>query len=286
MSDAPDARTDAFERQRRRLFGIAYRMLSSVMEAEDIVQEAYLRYQTASLEAIREPDAYLTRIVTNLCLDRLKSAAAQREVYVGEWLPEPLPTPDDLTESESETISMAFLLILERLSPVERAVFLLHEVFDYSYAEIAVFVGKDEVACRQVLHRAKAHVMAQRPRYHAAPDAHQAILTKFVTAVTLGDMDGLLALLAEDAVGYSDGGGKVHASPKPIVGAAIVARLLVSSRRLISPETTLEVRTINGTAALILRVGGAAQSVISLETDGAKIQVVRIVLNLDKLRHL
>jgi RNA polymerase sigma-70 factor (ECF subfamily) len=191
-----------FEAHRPLLFGIAYRMLGDRAAAEDIVQEAFLK--TRDAPALDSPKAWLSTVVTRLCLDQLKSARARRESYVGPWLPEPLPTDDKI---DRETISMAFLVLLETLSPVERAVFLLHEVFDYSHAEVADIVGKEEVAVRQILHRAKSHVVARRPRFSGSREQHQRLLMGFVQACTVGDVDGLKQLLADDVVSLSDGGG-------------------------------------------------------------------------------
>jgi RNA polymerase sigma-70 factor, ECF subfamily len=274
-----------FEMHRGRLFGIAYRMLGSAMEAEDMVQEAYLRFAQTPLAQVAVPAAYLTRVITNLCLDHLKSAATQRENYVGQWLPEPLDT-QALPDSEVDSLSMAFMVILESLSPAERAVFLLHEVFDYGYGEIASFIGKEEAACRQLLHRAKAHVAASRPRYQASAEAHQNILQRFILAVGQGDMDGLLSLLAADAVAYSDGGGKASAALHPLVGVEAILRLLMGLRRLAPEGLAVHMRQINGQMALILCVNGLVESVTTLETDGEKIHVLRFMRNPDKLRHI
>jgi RNA polymerase sigma-70 factor, ECF subfamily len=204
---------ETFETYRPLLFAIAYRMLGSAMEAEDIVQETYLRYQRASKDSIRQMKPFLTTILTRLCLDQLKSARAQRENYIGPWLPEPILTDDGalITPNKDDSISMAFLVLLENLSPPERAVFLLREVFDYDYPEIAQIIGKEEAACRQLFHRAKKHITEHRPRYKSSPEAHQQITLRFMQAITEGDVNGLVSLLADEVALWSDGGGKVGA---------------------------------------------------------------------------
>lgn len=281
MTDAAD-----FERYRPLLFGIAYRMLGSAMEAEDMVQEAFLRYQQADL--VEAPKAYLSKTVTNLCLDFMKSAATQREMYVGPWLPEPLPTPDAIAESERmlESISMAFLLVMERLSPLERAVFLLREVFDYEYAEIADILGKEESACRQLLHRAKTQISAHRPRFRASPEAHREILGKFILAMTTGDLEGLTHLLASDAIAYSDGGGKVRAATKPIYGRDAVARFMIGLSRFSTPGMVPELRMLNGQPAVIVREGVIVHLALMLDVEQDQVGTVRIVVNPDKLKRL
>ncbi|MDZ4766430.1 MAG: RNA polymerase sigma-70 factor [Chloroflexota bacterium] len=275
---------DEFEQHRGQLFGIAYRMVGSAMEAEDIVQDAYLRIRTAN--DVRAPSAYLRKTVVRLCLDHLKSAAAQRETYIGAWLPEPLPTPDDLHGVELESISMAFLTLLETLSPVERAVFLLREVFDYEYDEIADIIGREAAACRQILHRAKTHIAAHRPRFQPDAAAHQTMLLKFVTAMTTGDLNGLTSLLAADAVSYSDGGGKAQAATRPIVGADAIARFFVGIGKRVTSDYAGELRTLNGQPAVVVRQNGVAFWVLILDLDGDKIGTVRVVVNPDKLRGL
>jgi RNA polymerase sigma-70 factor, ECF subfamily len=274
-----------FEAHRPMLFGIAYRMLGDRAAAEDAVQEAFLRARDAP--PLDSPRAWLSTVVTRLCLDQLKSARAQRESYVGPWLPEPLPTddkPDPLMRRE--TISMAFLVLLETLSPVERAVFLLHEVFDYSHAEVAEIVGKEEPAVRQILHRAKAHVVARRPRFSGSREQHQRLLMGFVQACTAGDVEGLKSLLADDVVTLSDGGGKAQAALNPVEGADNVARLLIGITRKGAAGATFELRTINGDAAIVGFLGGKLDSVLTIATDGEKITEIEIVRNPDKLTRI
>lgn len=271
-----------FEAHRSRLFAIAYRMLGSRSEAEDMVQEAFLRWQAAQRDQIESERAYLSTIITRLCLDQLKSARAQRETYVGPWLPEPMRTTDPV---DPQSISLAFLVLLESLSPVERAVYLLHEVFDYSHAEVAEIVGKEEAACRQLLHRARAHVSERRPRFATNRADHERLLTGFLGAVQAGDLDGLRGMLAKDAVAWSDGGGKRLAARNLIHGADAVARLFVGLARKLAAggEYTFEFAEVNGLTTLIMRHLGEVSDVLGIETDGALIYAVHVVSNPDKL---
>jgi RNA polymerase sigma-70 factor, ECF subfamily len=286
--------TDPFEEYRSLLFAIAYRMLGSAMEAEDIVQEAYLRYRATPPESIRALRSFLTTVVHHLCIDHLKSAQAQRESYVGPWLPEPVITNDgaplhsplrQITERES--ISMAFLVLLESLSPLERAVFLLREVFDYEYAEIAQITGRNEAACRQLFSRAKKHISQHRPRFPASPEAHARIVGRFMDAFVAGDIDSLMSLMTEDVTAWSDGGGKVSgAARQPIRGRDKVARALTVNRSRAPEGITIEVIEANGLPALLIRIKGQIIGVVTLETEGDFIRAIRIVANPDKLAHL
>jgi RNA polymerase sigma-70 factor (ECF subfamily) len=274
-----------FEAHRPVLFGIAYRMLGDRAAAEDVVQDAFLRARDAAPES---PRAWLSTVVTRLCLDQLKSARAQRESYVGPWLPEPLPTPtiDDKGDPllQRETLSMAFLVLMETLSPVERAVFLLHDVFDYSHAEVAEIVDREEAAVRQILHRAKRHVVARRPRFSGTREQHQRLLGAFVQACTLGDVEGLKGLLADDVVVLSDGGGKVLAALKPVQGADHVARMLIGiMKKGASPTATYEMRVLNGDVAIVGHDRGRVDSVVTIATDGERITEIEILRNPDKL---
>lgn len=286
--------TDSFEEYRSLLFAMAYRMLGSAMEAEDIVQEAYLRYRATPPESIRTLKSFLTTIVHHLCLDHLKSAQAQRENYVGPWLPEPIITGDGASLLsplrqiiDRESISMAFLVLLESLSPLERAVFLLREVFDYEYTEIAQITGRDEAACRQLFSRAKKHIREHRPRFPASPEAHAKMLDRFMEACLAGDMGGLMSLLAEDVTAWSDGGGKVPAAARrPIHGRDQVARGIIARLSRAPGGTTVEVIEANGLPALLMRVKGQIFSVLTLEVEGEFIRAVRNVANPDKLAHL
>jgi RNA polymerase sigma-70 factor (ECF subfamily) len=286
--------TDPFEEYRSLLFAMAYHMLGSAMEAEDIVQEAYLRYRATPPESIRSLKSFLTTIVHNLCVNQLKSARAQRETYVGPWLPEPVITGDGASLlsplrqiTDRESISMAFLVLLESLSPLERAVFLLREVFDFSYAEIAQITGRDEAACRQLFSRARKHVRENRPRFAASPEDHARILDRFMAACLAGDMDSLTSLLAEDITVWSDGGGKVTgAARKPLHGRESVARALLANLARAPQGTTVEVIEANGLPAILTRVEGQVVAVITMEVADGLIQAVRTVANPDKLAHL
>ncbi|HEX2620170.1 MAG TPA: RNA polymerase sigma-70 factor [Phototrophicaceae bacterium] len=284
-SDPEFENSQAFESYRPMLFGIAYRMLGSAMEAEDVIQEAYLRY-THLHEQIQTPKAYLGKIVTNLCLDQLKSAREKREVYVGSWLPEPILTTESTTERELDSLSMAFMVLLEQLSPAERAVFLLHEVFDYAYPEIAGILGKDPATCRQLLHRAKQHIVGQRPRFNSTPEEHQAFLGKFLSAVTDGDVDGLVSLLAEDVSSWADGGGKVSAAISPVIGRDRVIKIIIGLRRFYTPEMTTEITLINGCPGVVIREHGEIRAVYIFELDNGVLQYMRVILNPDKLQYL
>jgi RNA polymerase sigma-70 factor (ECF subfamily) len=273
----------SFEAHRSLLFGIAYRMLGSRSEAEDMVQETFLRWQAAPRDEIESARAYLSTIVTRLCLDQLKSARAQRETYVGPWLPEPLRTEEPV---DPQSISLAFLVLLEQLSPVERAVYLLHEVFDHSHAEVAAIVGKEEAACRQIFHRARAHIDEKRPRFAPSRADHERLLTGFLTAVQAGDLEGLRGMLAKDAVTWSDGGGKRLAARNLIHGADANARLFLGLARKAHADFSLELAEINGWPAVVIRQDGQISDVLGIETDGAVIYAVHLVSNPDKLQGL
>ena len=276
-----------FEFYRPLMFAIAYRMLGSAMEAEDIVQEAYLRYQSA--ENIETPKAFLSTVVTRLCLDQLKSARAQRETYIGPWLPEPLITPQTPFDGEYETISLAFLVVLENLTPVERAVFLLREVFDYGYDEIAAMVGKEEAACRQSFHRAKSHIAEQRTRFQASPEEHQKMFQRFMAALAAGDVEQFTSLLAEDVALWSDGGGKASAATRPLFGRDVVVRFLVGLVRRVPSGVQLvyETAVVNDRLALVIRDGsGTLFGIITFEVENGLIGSFRLIRNPDKLRRI
>jgi RNA polymerase sigma-70 factor (ECF subfamily) len=271
-----------FESYRPLMFAIAYRMLGSAMDAEDIVQEAFLRYQGA--HNIEMPKAFLTTVVTRLCLDQLKSARAQRESYIGPWLPEPLITAQTPFDNEYESISLAFLVLLESLTPVERAVFLLREVFDYDYNDIAHIVDKSEASCRQLFHRAKAHVAEHRPRFEATREAHQQMLERFMQACAVGDLEGLTNLLAEDVVMTPDGGGKASTATHPLHGQNIVARFWLGLLRRLTDAFTVEILEVNGRPALMIRAPeSVGDSLIAFEMDAGKIRDFYVMRNPDKL---
>lgn len=277
-------RTEVFDRNGPLLFSISYRMLGSVMEAEDVVQEAFLRWQRAPEDEVRSPSAYLSTVVTRLCIDRLRSA--RREQYVGPWLPEPLLEEQEITGTADldDSLSMAFLVLLESLTPVERAVFLLREVFDYDYPEIACLVGKSEANCRQIARRARQSVAARRPRFESPPEQEERLLDSFLRASLKGDMEALLALLSEDVTLYSDGGGKAQAALKPIFGADRVARFLSGILKNIPPGLTVRQTRVNGRPGLVGYFGdGNPQSVVTLEVGEGSIMAIRLVVNPEKL---
>lgn len=282
---------ESFETYRTYLFSIAYRMLGSAMDAEDMVQETYLRYQATPPEIIHSLKAYLTTILTRLCMDQLDLARRKRELYVGPWLPEPILTaetaetgdPEKRVEME-ESISLAFLILLEQLQPFERAVFLLREVFAYEFAEIATMLDKSEAACRRSFSRAKLHLRAHRPRFPASPQIHQQLLSGYFQAVQTGEMTALQDLLAEEVTLWADGGGKVkQAALRPIRGRDAVARFSLGTKRFWSENSRVELEEVNGQAALIIRAGGQAFAVLTIEVEQGKIQAIRIIANPEKL---
>jgi len=289
---------ESFETYRSYLFAIAYRMLGSAMDAEDMVQETYLRYQATSPETITSLKAFLTTILTRLCMDQLHLARRKRELYVGPWLPEPVITAEapELTKVEErvdmyESISLAFLVLLEQLQPIERAVFLLREVFEYDYAEIATFLGKSEIACRQWFSRAKKHLGDHRPRFPASPETQKQLLTGFLQAVQAGEMTALMNLLAEDVTFWGDGGGKVKgAATRPITGRVAVARFFLETRnvfrRSLPKDFRVELAEVNRQPALIIRAGDRAFSVLTIEVEAGHIQIIRVVANPEKLAHV
>lgn len=283
-----DRRLQTFEQLRPLLFSIAYRMLGSVMEAEDAVQETYLRYMATDANAIQAPKAFLSTVITRLCLDQLKSARVKREEYFGPWLPEPLMTvdaPDELM-ARHESISMAFLLLLETLSPVERAVFLLREVFDYDYGAIAQIVGKSEANCRQLHSRAKKHVQRGRPRFTPTAQEQQQLVAKLFSAMQQGDSDGFAALLAEDVELRSDGGGKASAATHPLHSRQTVMRFLLGLYNRRPPNSSVELTEINGAPAWVVRVDGKIDNVMNFELGEHGIVAIHIVRNPEKLQHL
>ncbi|HEV8700703.1 MAG TPA: RNA polymerase sigma factor SigJ [Candidatus Polarisedimenticolia bacterium] len=280
-----------FERARPRLFGMAYRMLGSVADAEDLVQEAYLRWHQADRGAVRSPEGWLMAVIGRLSIDRLRRAAAERTTYVGKWLPEPVATgawaaPGRATDLSSD-LSMAFLVLLERLTPEERVAFLMREVFACDYAEIAQVAQKSEAACRQLVHRAREHVHAGRPRFAAPPESKERLLDGFLAALEADDKDALVSLFAQDATWTSDGGGKVTASRHVLVGADRIARFLLAIERKIR-GLVLTHRTVrlNGEPTLVTSRSGQVVWTTSIATDGDRIVSAYRVLNPDKLRHV
>lgn len=281
---------DAFEEHRRLLFGTAYRMLGSVADAEDIVQDAWLKWHQTDRSAVQHPKAYLVRTVTNLSLNRLKSAQVAREAYVGPWLPEPILTSPDVAEEAelADTVSMAVLVVLETLTPTERAVFMLREVFGYSHAEIAEVIGKSEATVRQQAHRAREHVQARRPRFTADAGEQREIAEKFREACAGGDLNDVLALLAPDVTSWSDGGGVVTAARRPLYGPDHVARWLLGV--LAKPEVQgveLHIAEINGEPGILLTLGGMNVGAINFDAaEDGRITALRMALNPTKLRGL
>jgi len=280
-----------FDQYRGLLFSIAYRMLGSVADAEDILQEAFIRWQQSQQEEIRSPRAFLVTIVSRLCVNHLQSARVQREQYVGQWLPEPIVTgsegdPLGIIRID-ESLSMAFLVLLERLTPVERAVFLLREVFEDEYSEIASVLGQTEANCRQILRRARQHVGAMRPRFRTPPQKRDALMESFLAAINTGAMDGLMILLTEDVVLHSDGGGKGVAVPNLVRGIDKVARgILGSLDRLVPKNLVWTLTDINGQPGLINYLDGVPHSVLTIDIKGDRIQAIYVITNPEKLSRL
>lgn len=282
-----DARAETFGQYRPLLFSIAYRMTGNSADAEDLVQETFIRWQEAQVEEVRSPRAFLVTILSRLCINHLQSARVRREEYVGMWLPEPLITAAGDSNGLDESLSMAFLLLLERLSPIERAVFLLAEVFDYSHAEVARIVGKTEANCRQILKRAHQHVANERKRFRPSAEEHEQLLQRFVSAAEGGDMNALVSLLADDVVFYSDGGGRAAAVPKPVYGRTNVTRLLLGSRaRFQPPGLTRKLERVNGQPAIVNYVDGAPSSIVTVDADRDRIVTIYFVSNPEKLQRI
>lgn len=285
-TDQDTVRADAFTAARPRLIRLAYRMLGSMTEAEDIVQEAYIRWHQLDAASVRAPAAFLSRIVTNLCLDQLKSARVKRESYVGPWLPEPIVDP--LAEDDGDDITVTLMLALERLSPLERAAFLLHDVFGVGFDEIATSLQRDPAACRQLARRARAHVQAARPRFPVSPERGRDLAEAFFNASVKGDMQGLQALLAEDVVLYGDGGGKVAATFNPIFGLAKVSRFFQGLSRKKGYGLTIVLRhcVIDGLPGFVALDGQGHLQTTALAIDNGRITAIYTVRNPDKLRHV
>ncbi|HEV7368001.1 RNA polymerase sigma-70 factor [Arenibaculum sp.] len=282
-----DPKTAEFERHRSRLKGIGYRMLGSVGDAEDLVQETFLRWHAADADAVRVPEAWLTTAMTRLCIDRLRASASERAAYAGPWLPEPAveeDAPDRRAELASD-LSSAFLLLLERLAPEERAAFLLREAFDVDYAEIARTLGRSREACRQMVHRARERVRDARPRFEVSAEAHRDLLRRYAEAARAQDEAALLSLFAEDATFLSDGGGKVWAARRPVHGAARIARMLLGVARKLAGPAEERIAWINGAPGLVTLRDGRVHSTTVIETDGRRILSMHRVLNPEKLRH-
>jgi RNA polymerase sigma-70 factor (ECF subfamily) len=279
---------EEFERYRVLLFSIAYRMTGSASDAEDLVQETWLRYQASVDQEIVSLKAYLTTIVTRLALDYLKSARVIREQYFGTWLPEPILTAEDggVNLERQEELSLAFLRLLETLSPPERAVFLLHEVFDYPFSEIGDILEKSPANCRQIFHRAKQALEDKHARFHPEPQRQRQLLLGFLSASQAGNMDALTSLLAQDAITWADGGGKVQSVPKPIYGQQAVARFWHSVARRSPVPLTFTLDEVNGDPAILFWDEGRLYGVLSLTLSDAGIQDIYALLNPDKLAYL
>jgi len=287
MEDA----TAIFSQCQPRLLGAAYRMLGSLAEAEDVVQDVWLRWHDADRPAIDNPEAWLVATTTRRAIDRLRSAHHHREQYVGIWLPEPVltddgpATPEQLIEISSD-LSVAFLAVLERLAPEARAAFLLHEVFDADYAQIAQALDKSEAACRQIVHRAKAQLLDDRKRYVVTPDAHQRLMRRFADALSRGDFAGLKEMLADSAVLMGDGGGKVMSFPDPMVGGARIAQLLYAATLRPEDATRVELVRLNGEIGLLRHMRGELESAQSYVSDGERIVRIYVQRNPDKLARI
>ena len=284
----PMSEASEFVQYRQALFGLAYRMLGSVMDAEDMVQEAFLHWQRVSTESLNSPKAYLMTIVTRLCIDQLRSARIKREQYIGDWLPEPWlqdADPDHNTEL-IDSLSTAFLMVLERLTPPERAVLLLHDVFGYTYQEIGGIVGRTTPDCRQIGHRAHSKLSVTPPRYQPNSQQVLALTEQFVRACTEGDLSGLLAVLSDDAILRSDGGGKVKAARNPIMGSTKVARFFLAVRRKYAPTSILKVVHLNGQIAVIEYQDDKPRRVNTFEFENERIMTVYRVSNPAKLTRL
>jgi RNA polymerase sigma-70 factor, ECF subfamily len=284
-------RLATFDQYRSLLFSVAYRMLGSLADAEDMLQETFIRWQKAPEEEIRSPRAFLITIISRMCINYLQSARVQREEYVGQWLPEPIVTGPGSDPLEiiriDESLSMAFLVMLERLTAVERAVFLLREVFEYEYYEIAAVLSQSEANCRQILSRARQHVSAIRPRFKTSSQKKSDLLERFLKATSDGDMEGLVILLSSDVVLHSDGGGKAIAVPNLIQGADNVARGIFGGLQKIVPKNLARrVMEINGEPGVVSYLDGKPHSVLTLGAGEGRIQAIYILTSPEKLAHL
>ena len=284
------ADTGLFEHHRSRLFGLAYRMLGTPADAEDVLHDAWLRLHAQDVSALEDPEAWLVTVTTRLSLDRLRRAKAEREHYTGPWLPEPLvPEAEhpDATLERGESLTLSFLLLLERLSPEERAAFLLHEVFDYSHAEAAAILDIAEDACRQRVHRAKTRLKDGRPRFSVDESAQRRLLQRFVAAMAEPTLDSLRALFAEDAVHISDGGGLARATLHPLHGADRLARLYLQlARGFAGPTVRYQLAVLNGSPALLLLDGDLLASAMWIESDGERITAIHALRHPEKLARL
>ncbi|WP_433128679.1 RNA polymerase sigma-70 factor [Micromonospora sp. CA-240977] len=286
--DRPDRATEAFLAHRNLLFTVAYEMLGSAADAEDVLQETWLRWAGVDLDTVHDQRAYLVRITTRQSLIRLRTLGRRKESYVGSWLPEPLLTAPDVAEdiALADSVSMAMLLVLETLAPTERAVFVLREVFDLGYDEIAEAVDKSPTAVRQITHRARAHVAARRPRQVVSAAETRSALDAFQRAIETGDLQSLLDILAPDVVLLGDGGGVKQAVPRPILGADKVARLLAGGWGKVPGVTSLRPAHVNGYPALIVHLDGELDTVVALRIDDGLVTGIYAVRNPAKLSHM
>ncbi|MFE7835949.1 RNA polymerase sigma-70 factor [Streptomyces sp. NPDC057474] len=283
-----DLATEAFVAHRNLLFTVAYEMLGSAADAEDVLQETWLRWVRADLGQVSDQRAYLVRITTRQALNRLRTMKRRREAYVGQWLPEPLITSPDVAEDMelAESMSMAMMLVLESLSPTERAVFVLREVFEVDYDEIAEAVGKTPAAVRQIAHRARGHVDARRPRRTASPRETRTALESFQRAIETGNPQDLLDVLAPDVVLLSDGGGVKRAALRPIIGAEKIVRFYLGSSAKVEATITWEPTVVNGSPALAVHRDGELDGVMAVRVEGARITGLYFVRNPEKLSHV
>jgi RNA polymerase sigma-70 factor (TIGR02957 family) len=287
-ADRPDPATEAFLTHRNLLFTVAYEMLGSAADAEDVLQETWMRWAGVDLGGVRDRRAYLVRITTRQALTRLRALGRRKESYLGSWLPEPLLTTPDVAEDVelADSVSMAMLLVLETLAPTERAVFVLRDVFDVGYDEIAAAVDKSPAAVRQIAHRARAHVAARRPRGAVSPTETRDAIAAFQRAAETGDLQSLLDILAPDVVFLGDGGGIKPAVPRPVVGADKVARLLAAGLGRIAGTASVRPAQVNGYPALILRFDGEVDTVLAMRLDDGLITGIYAVRNPAKLSHM
>lgn len=280
-------RETLFEEHRPALSRLAYRMLGSLADADDVVQEAYLRWIRHDETNIESPRAYLSAIVTRLCIDHRRQIDARKETYVGPWLPEPIvESPQEVGPANlerSESVSLALLTVLESLSPVERAAYLLRKVFDYSYAEVAAILDKSEAACRQIVSRAEERILERRPRFEAPADESERMTDAFLSACATGDLERLVKMLAADAVAYSDGGGKVTAARVPVIGAEKVARFLIGVLKKAPPDMKLERVLVNGRPGRLVLSNGKLQTVLTLDIVDGRIANLYLIRNPEKL---
>ncbi|PGH44003.1 RNA polymerase subunit sigma-24 [Micromonospora sp. WMMA1996] len=283
-----DPATEDFLAHRNLLFTVAYEMLGSAADAEDVVQETWLRWAGVDLDEVRDRRAYLVRITTRQALSRLRALGRRKESYVGSWLPEPLLTTPDVADDVAlaDSVSMAMLLVLETLTPTERAVFVLREVFDVGYDEIASTVDRSPATVRQIAHRARAHVAARRPRQSVSAAETRDALEAFRRAVETGDLRSLLAVLAEDVVLVGDGGGIKQAVPRPVTGVDKVARLLAGGWGRVAPVASMEPAQVNGYPALVVRLHGELDTVVAVRLDDGRISGLYAVRNPEKLSHM